>query len=77
METKRGIATRKELKRLIADRKNDPPTPERNHPTPSWVENTEDPKRVHIRMRERRIRFLTNRLDGVQQKMEREFDRNS
>lgn len=70
----RSIASRVELERLIDDRRNDPPVPELNHPKPSWMLDAEDPKRKHIRMRERRIRYLARRLDKATMEMEQEFD---
>lgn len=77
VKTKNDIATRAELDHWIEDRKNDPEIPEYNYPKPSWIEDPEDPKRVQIRMRERRIQNLTNRLDGAGREVEREFDQNS
>lgn len=71
------IASRAELDHWLNDRKNDPSVPELNYPKPSWMEDAEDPNRLHMRMRERRIRNLTNRLDGAARDMEREFDQNS
>ncbi|MEP3247771.1 MAG: hypothetical protein ABJN40_07405 [Sneathiella sp.] len=73
-DKKPDIATKTELDRLLADRENDPPVPELNHPRPSWVDDNEDPRRVHMRMRERRINHLESRLDGAAQKVERDFD---
>lgn len=73
----RNIVSRHELARLIADRKNDPPAAQLDHPKPNWVLDSEDPARRRMRMRERRIRYLTNRLDGAAKTMEREFDQNS
>ena len=70
----RGVATRAELDRLIADRKNDPPTTEHDHPAPSWVVVKTDPNLARQRMRERRIRYLMNRLDAATQRMEIEYD---
>ena len=75
MREGRGIATRAELERLIADRKNDPPTIEHDHPAPSWVVTKTDPNLSRKRIRERRIRYLTNRLDGATQRMETGYDR--
>ena len=75
MNEGRGVATRAELERLIADRKNDPPTIEHDHPAPNWVNMTSDPNLARQRMRERRIRYLTNRLDGATQRMETGYDR--
>lgn len=72
----RTIASRKEIDRLKLDRKNDPPAPEHNHPAPSWLNNSDDTERRKMRMRERRIRYLENRLDGAKQKMERGWDQN-
>ncbi|OUS37247.1 hypothetical protein A9Q94_06500 [Rhodobacterales bacterium 56_14_T64] len=72
-----NIATRAERDRWIEDRKNDPSVPTLEHPKPSWAEDAEDPDRLYIRMRERRIRNLTNRLDGAVRDMEREWDQNS
>ena len=72
--TPREIASRKELQRLKLDRRNDPPVPFLNHPRPAWADNADDPVRRQIRMRERRIRKLENRLDGAVKKMERDFD---
>ena len=72
-----GIATRKELDKLIEDRRNDPPVPHLDHPKPSWMMDADDPVRRRIRMRERRIRYLENRLSGASRTMEREFDQNS
>ena len=74
---KRDIATRRELERLKADRKNDPAVPAYDHPAPSWALDSEDPRRIKMRMRERRIRRLENRLDGAVRKMERDFDQSS
>ena len=68
------IVTRTELDRWKDDRKNDPETPELNHPKPSWMDDAQDPKRRHMRMREHRINHLETRLDGAQQKMERDFE---
>lgn len=77
VESKRGITSREELERLIADRRNDPPSPSLDHPRPSWMLDPEDETRAHMRMRERRIRYLENRLDGAIVKMERDFDQSS
>ncbi|MEP3124342.1 MAG: hypothetical protein ABJO52_20885 [Nisaea sp.] len=74
---KPDIATRDELDHLIADRKNDPEVPEYNHPAPSWIDNSEDPKRIQMRMRERRINYLESRLNSAGREFEREFERNS
>ena len=74
MSEERGVATRAELERLIDDRKNDPPIPEHDHPAPNWVVTTTDPNLARQRMRERRIRYLTNRLDGATRKMETGYD---
>ena len=71
------IVSRVELARLIADRKNDSPLPAHDMPRPSWVDDPYDARRTHIRMRERRIRYLQNRLDGVKLRMERDFDQSS
>lgn len=75
MRERLSVATRAELERLIADRKNDPPTIEHDHPAPNWVVTTTDPNLARQRMRERRIRYLTNRLDGARQRMETGYDR--
>lgn len=76
--SEKSIATtRLELARLIDDRKNDPSVATLNHPRPSWMLDADDPVRRHIRIRERRIRYLENRLDGASQNFEREFDQNS
>lgn len=72
-----NIKTRAELDMLIADRRNDPPTPALDHPKPSWMLDSDHEERVHVRMRERRIRYLTRRLDKATMEMENEFDRNS
>lgn len=73
----RGIATRIELNHHIADRKNDPSIPALKHPSPTWMLDPTDDTRVHIRMRERRISYLENRLDGAVKKLERDFDQSS
>ncbi|MEM8751134.1 MAG: hypothetical protein AAGF28_12605 [Pseudomonadota bacterium] len=41
---------------------------------PNWVVDAQDPIRRGMRMRERRIRYLQNRLDGAARKVERDFD---
>ena len=69
------IATRKELERLIADRKNDPPVPDLDHPKPNWMVDADDPRRRHIRMRERRINHLRERLEGNARKLSQDFER--
>lgn len=71
------IATRAELDRWIEDRKTDPTVPELNHPKPSWVDDPDDSDRMRMRMRERRINHLENRLDQAANEMEQEFDQNS
>lgn len=71
------IVTRAGIERLKEDRKNDPAIPAYDYPRPSWMDNADDPKRVHIRMRERYIRYGENRLDGAKKTMEREFDQSS
>ncbi len=73
----RKAATRWELSRLIDDRRSDPPTPTHDFPRPSWMLDPEDETRAHMRMRERRIRYLQNRLDGAAIKMEQDFDQSS
>ena len=69
----RKLTTRQELNRLIADRKNDPQTPA-PAPKPSWAQHLPDPKQKQMQLRERRIRFLQNRLEGAKHKMERDWD---
>ena len=73
-DKKYGLATRQELNRLLEDRKNDPPAPALDHPKPNWVLDSEDPKRRHIRMRERRIRHLMDRLHKSKNKLEHDFE---
>ncbi len=68
------IVTKTELENLIADRENDPSTPELNHPKPSWVDDSEDPRRVHMRMRERRINYIEKRFDTVSQELEQDWE---
>lgn len=70
----RGVATAEELHRLIADRANDPQVPDLTPPAPGWADTPEDPKRRHIRMRERRIRHLERRLHGASRTMDRAVD---
>jgi len=72
--TPKDVATHEELQRLIDDRKNDPELLTPKPPRPSWVEDANHDIRKHMRMRERRIRYLQNRLDGAQKRMERDFD---
>lgn len=74
---RRRIVTRTGIEALKNDRKNDPAIPVYDYPRPSWMDNADDPKRVHIRMRERYIRYGENRLDIAKKSMEREFDQNS
>lgn len=70
------IATRADVDRLKADRENDharaAPAPK-----PTWATEASTPSEKHIRMRERRIRHLENRLEGAKQKMEQAWDRSS
>ena len=73
-DDKPDIATREELDLLIADRDLDPSVPELNHPKPSWVTHTADPRRVHMRMRERRINHLEKRLDQASRNMRHGFE---
>lgn len=71
------FSTRDELEYWKADRKNDQPYIHNDYPRPSWMVDPYDEKRRHIRMRERRIRHLENRLNGAVNKMERDFDQSS
>ncbi len=77
MDRKRGIATREELDQLIADRQNDPARLELHYSPPALGGGAGQQKQTHIRMRERRIRYLERRLNGAARSMEREFERSS
>jgi hypothetical protein len=70
------IAARDELAGLVEDRRKDPEQLELDHPAPSWVDtlNTDSADRKRIAARERRIRYLSNRLEKASRKMERDFD---
>ena len=70
---KTNVPTRNELVRLMEDRKNDPPRLQ-SHLVPPWALDSEDAAMRAIRMRERRIRFLTLRLDKATRQMEQDFD---
>jgi len=71
----RYTASRKELSRLIEDRENDHDKLTYEHPAPSWADNSAHSTELRrIAARERRIRYLTNRLEGAARKMERDFD---
>lgn len=72
-----NIVTKDALDHLKADRKNDPAIQTYDYPRPSWMDNADDPNRVHQRMRERHIRYIENRLDRAGRNFEREFDQNS
>ena len=71
----RGPVTRAELDRLVADRRNDPPTPELRHPKPNWVLDPTDSRQEHIRGREKRINYIEKRLRGPSGSAKKEFDR--
>ena len=74
VDKKPDIATREELDLLIADRENDPQTPELNHPKPSWIVDSDDTDRTWMRMRERRINHLEKRLDHASSDMRHSFE---
>jgi hypothetical protein len=75
MDTKKpDIATRDELDRLIADRDNDHDRLTYEHPKPSWVDDPDDTDRIHIRMRERRINHLENRLGSASHDLRHDFE---
>lgn len=70
----RAPATRADLERLQDDRKNDPARAELAHPAPPWAAPDVDSDLRRRQARERRIHYLTNRLDAARQKIEQDFD---
>lgn len=70
----RKLSTRAELEALRAERERDLEHLRLDHPSPSQLlGNPEDPKRVQMRMRERRIRFLEEKLFERERKLDRDF----
>ncbi|WP_238365453.1 hypothetical protein [Mesobacterium pallidum] len=71
----RQTASRREVSRLIEERESDHDRLSHEHPAPSWADSSAQSAALRrIAARERRIRYLTHRLEGATRKMERDFD---
>lgn len=70
------ISSRAELERLRMDRQDDLEHLHLDHPAPSWVDTeAEHPRRMHMRMRERRIAMLEKRLRLYKSQAKNEFEK--
>lgn len=71
----RLISSRAELEKLRTDREKDADQLQLNHPRPSWAADAEDSRKLHIEMRERRIKFLEKRLGLHDEKVQSDFEK--
>lgn len=69
------VATKADVERREADRRNYPPVPENNYPPPGWQDNPRDEVREAMRQNEHQINWQKRTLGGASAKLERDFDR--
>lgn len=68
------IATKADVEKREADRRNYPPVPANNYPPPGWQDNPNDQRREWMRENEREINRQNNSLMDASAKFNRDFD---